>query len=201
MRKLVEATLVSLDGPVASPEEWALPYWDEENKNYAHAQLAEVDAFLLGRVTYEKFAAAWSQITSDGYFDTINRLPKFVASTTLRETAWNATLIEGDVAAEVARLKNQPGKTIMKYGTGQLDRTLVQHGLIDEFHFSLFPLVVGGSQRLFDGIDTSGLRLKLTDTKTFGNGIVQLTYIPEQALVGYNRSAEEIAGDRRPPGN
>jgi dihydrofolate reductase len=73
MRKLIEATLVSLDGVVGSPEEWALPSWDEENKEYAHAQLADVDAFLLGRVTYEKFAAAWSQVTGDPYLDTINR--------------------------------------------------------------------------------------------------------------------------------
>jgi dihydrofolate reductase len=178
MRKLVEATLVSLDGVVGSPEEWALPYWDEENKNYARAQLADVDAFLLGRVTYEKFAAAWSQVTGDPYLDTINRLPKFVASASLRETTWNATPITGDVAAEVARLKSQSGKTIMKYGTGQLDRTLISHGLIDEFHFSVFPLTVGRGLRLFEGIDISGLALKLTGTKTFANGIVQLSYVP-----------------------
>jgi dihydrofolate reductase len=179
MRKLIEATLVSLDGVVGSPEQWALPYWDAENKDYAHAQLAEVDAFLLGRVTYEKFAAAWSQVSGDLYLDTINRLPKFVASASLQETTWNATPITGDVAAEVARLKNQPGKTIMKYGTGQLDRTLISHALIDEFHFSVFPLTVGRGLRLFEGIDTSGLALKHTVTKTFANGIVQLTYVPQ----------------------
>ena len=179
MRKLVEATLVSLDGVVGSPEEWALPYWDEANKNYAHAVLTEVDAFLLGRVTYEKFVAAWSQVSGDPYLDAINRLPKFVASASLRETTWNATLITGDAAAEIARLKSQPGKTIMKYGTGQLDRTLIGHGLIDEFHFSVFPLAVGSGLRLFEGIDTSGLSLKLTGTKAFGNGIVQLTYVPQ----------------------
>lgn len=178
MRKLVEATLVSLDGVVGSPEEWALPYWDEENKNYAHAALAEADTFLLGRVTYEKFVAAWSQVSGDPYLDTINRLPKFVASASLRETTWNATLIKGDPADEIAGLKSRPGKTIMKYGTGQLDRTLIGHGLIDEFRFSVFPLVVGSGLRLFEGIDTSGLSLTLTGTKTFANGIVQLTYIP-----------------------
>ena len=96
----------------------------------------------------------------------------------LRETTWNATPITGDVAAEVARLKSQPGKTIMKYGTGQLDRTLISHGLIDEFHFSVFPLTVGRGLRLFEGIEISGLALKLTGTKTFANGIVQLSYIP-----------------------
>ena len=151
MRKLVEATLVSLDGVVGSPEEWTLPYWDQENRDYAHAQLADMDAFVLGRVTYEKFAAAWSPVSGDPYLDRINRLPKFVASASLRETTWNATLIHGDAAAEVARLKSRPGKTLLKYGTGQLDRTLISHSLIDEFHFSVFPLgcraCLAGSQR------------------------------------------------------
>jgi dihydrofolate reductase len=124
MRKLIEATLVSLDGVVGSPQEWALPRWDDENKAYAQAALADVGAFLLGRVTYEMFAAAWSPITGDPYYDMISRLPKFVASASLAETTWNATLIKGDVAAEVARLKSEPGKAIMKYGTSGLDRTL-----------------------------------------------------------------------------
>jgi hypothetical protein len=96
MRKLIEATFVSLDGVVESPKTWALPYFDDENKNYSLVRLSEVDAFLLGRVTYEKFAARWSQIKGDAYFDKINSLPKFVASTTLRETTWNAALIKGD---------------------------------------------------------------------------------------------------------
>jgi dihydrofolate reductase len=179
MRKLIESTFMSLDGVVGSPEKWALPYFDDENKNYALSRLSEVDAFLLGRVTYEKFAARWSQIKGDDYFDRINSLPKFVASRTLRETTWNATLIKGDVADEVSKLKNQPGKNIMKYGTSQLDHTLIEHNLIDEFHFSIFPITVGNGQRLFDGIDTSHLNLKLTGTTTFNNGIVILTYVPK----------------------
>jgi hypothetical protein len=109
MRKLVEATLVSLDGVVGSPEEWALPYWDEENKDYAHAQLAEVDAFLLGRVTYENFVAAWSQVSGDPYIDTINRMPKFVASASLREMTWNATPITGDVVERLHVRHQHPG--------------------------------------------------------------------------------------------
>jgi dihydrofolate reductase len=179
MRKLIEATFVSLDGVVGSPEKWALPYWNEENKRDALSRLSDFDAFLLGRVTYEKFAASWSQIKGDAYFDTINSLPKYVASTTLRDTMWNATVIKGDVADAVAKLKNQPGKNIMKYGTSQLDRTLIRHNLIDEFHFSLFPVAVGVGQRLFEGIDTSHLKLELTDTTTFSNGVVVLTYIPK----------------------
>src|SRR5262245_38711541 len=139
MRKVIEATFVSLDGMVESPEKWALPYFDDENKNYALSRLADVDAFLLGRVTYEKFAARWPQIKGDPYFDKINGLPKFVASTTLRDTTtWNASLIQGDVADEVSKLKRQPGKNIMKYGTSRLDRILIEHNLIDEFHFSIF---------------------------------------------------------------
>ena len=107
MRKLVEATLVSLDGVVGSPEEWALPYWDEENKDYAHAQLAEVDAFLLGRVTYEKFAAAWSQVSGDPYLDTINRLPRVRRLGEPAATTWIAARLVGDVAADVVRLKSR----------------------------------------------------------------------------------------------
>jgi dihydrofolate reductase len=179
MRKLIEATLVSLDGVVGSPEEWALPYWDDENKAHALSQLSEVDAFLLGRVTYEKFVASWSHVKGDDYLDRINSLPKFVASTTLRETTWNAKRIQGDVAAEVSKLKSQPGKDIMKYGTSQLDRTLIQHHLIDEFHFSIFPIIVGRGKRLFEGIDTTHLNLKLIGATTFSNGIVYLTYVPK----------------------
>ena len=181
MRKLVEATFVSLDGVVGSPEKWALPYWDAENKDYALSRLSEFDAFLLGRVTYEKFAASWSQIRGDDYFDKINSLPKFVPSTTLTEATWNATLIKGDVASEVSKLKKQSGKNIIKYGAGQLDRTLIQHNLIDEFHFSLFPVAIGSGQRLFEGIDTAHLKLKLTGTTRFSNGVVVLTYVPTGA--------------------
>src|SRR5262252_2902043 len=98
MRKLVEATFVSLDGVMESPERWALPLWGKAEKDAALRQLNEFDAFLLGRATYEKFAAAWSQIKGDPYFDRINSLPKFVASKTLKDTTWNATLLPGDVA-------------------------------------------------------------------------------------------------------
>jgi dihydrofolate reductase len=178
MRKLVSSTFVSLDGVVGSPEKWASPHWDEENKSYALAQLAECDTFLLGRVTYEKFAASWPKLAGDPYFDRINGLPKLVASTTLRETTWNASRIQGDVAAEIAKLKKQPGKTIMKYGITRLDRTLIEHGLIDELHFSIFPIALGSGPHLFAGIDTSRLRLRLTNTKAFASGIVIHSYAP-----------------------
>src|SRR5215467_7789599 len=107
MRKLVEATFVSLEGVIESPERWALPLWGKAEKDAALRQLDEFDAFLLGRTTYEKFAAAWSQIKGDPYFDRINSLPKFVPSTTLKDTTWNATLLQSDAAEAVRRLKRQ----------------------------------------------------------------------------------------------
>jgi dihydrofolate reductase len=130
-----------------------------------------------GRKTYEGFAEAWPSRTGDEYSDRINSLPKYVASTTLRETKWNATLISGDVADEVAKLKQQPGQNILKFGTGELDRALTQHNLIDEFHFWCFPVFAGSVQRLFDGFDTT--HLKLVDTTTFSTGIVVHVYSPK----------------------
>src|SRR5215467_15566485 len=153
MRKLVEATFVSLDGVI--------------------------DALLLGRATYEKFAATWSQIKGDPYFDKINSMPKFVASRTLKDTTWNATLVPGDAAEAVRRLKAQRGKDIVKYGTGSFDRTLIEHGLIDEFHLSIFPITVGTGQRLFQDVGPSIPKLKLTDTKALDSGVVVLTYAPD----------------------
>ena len=99
------------------------------------------------------------------------------ASTTLQETTWNATLIAGDLADEVAKLKQQSGQNILKFGTGELDRTLMPHNLVDEFHFWLFPVVAGSGQRLFDGLDTT--HLNLLGTTTFSSGIVVLTYTPK----------------------
>jgi dihydrofolate reductase len=177
MRKLIEATLVSLDGIVESPWEWTGAHFGEESKRHSLAELEQADTFLLGRVTYEKFVATWPHIQGEAYFDRINSMPKLVASTTLRDVTWNATVIEGDVAETLARLKRQPGKNIVKYGTGRLTRTLVEHNLIDEFHLSVVPVVVGGGQRLFEGVDPAEFCLELAETKTFESGIVTLTYV------------------------
>jgi len=177
MRKLVESTFVTLDGVISSPEEWGPPYWNDEHNAYAHGLLFASDALLLGRETYEGFAEAWPSRTGDEYSDRINSLPKYVASNTLQDTKWNAELIAGDVADEVVKLKQQPGQNILKFGTGELDRTLMQNGLIDEFHFWLFPVVAGSGQRLLDGIDIT--HLNLAATKTLSTGIVVLTYTPK----------------------
>ena len=121
-------------------------------------------------------AAYWSPL--DGpWADTINLMPKFVASKTLKTTTWNATLLPGDVVEAVRALKQQPGRNIIKYGGGELDRTLIPHQLIDEFQIYVFPVTVGQGVRLFEGVDPDALRLTLTGTTSLANGIVQLTYV------------------------
>ena len=176
MRKLVESTFVTLDGVISSPQEWSPPYWDDEHAGYARELLFSADALLLGRVTYEGFAEAWPARSGDEYTDRINAMPKHVASRTLTEASWNATVIDGDVADGVAKLKAEPGDDLLKFGTGELDRTLLANGLIDELHLWVFPVLAGSGQRLIEGVDTT--HLKLNDVTRFGSGIVVLVYSP-----------------------
>jgi dihydrofolate reductase len=178
MRKLVESTFMTLDGVIESPQEWSPPYWDEEHAAYARKLLFAADALLLGRVTYEGFAQAWPARSGDEYTDRINAMPKYVASRTLQEATWNATVIQGDVADEVERLKREPGEDILKFGTGEVDRTLLANGLIDELHVWVFPVLVGKGQGLIDGIETT--HLNLVETTRFASGIVVLTYAPKE---------------------
>jgi dihydrofolate reductase len=164
----------------------------EEREKFKFDELAASDALLLGRVTYEGFAAAWPSMMEQyegprrtelqEYTDMMNGYPKHVASTTLQEPLeWNnSTLIEGEVAEEVSRLKQQPGKDILVFGSGDLVNTLMQHDLIDEYRLMVFPLVVGSGKRLFrEGIDD--MVLYLVDTQTLGSGVVVLTYWPAQS--------------------
>jgi dihydrofolate reductase len=173
MRKLVESTFMTLDGVISNPQEWGRPYWDDEHAGYAAKLLAPADALLLGRATYESFAEAWPPRSGEGA-DKFNSMPKHVASRTLTETTWNASLIEGDVAEAVAGLKAQDGGDIVKYGTGELDKALAERRLVDEFHFWVFPVVAGQGDRLFDGLDLT--TLELVDTNRFASGIVVLVY-------------------------
>jgi dihydrofolate reductase len=171
MRRLVESTFVTLDGVIEDPQNWSPPYWDDEHAAYATKLLWAADALLLGRKTYEGFAQAWpSRAGANEYTDRINAMPKHVASRTLKETTWNASVLEGDTAEAVAKLKEQPGDNLLKFGTGELDRTLLENRLVDEFHFWVFPVLAGGGQRLIEGIDTT--HLELLDTSRFASGIV-----------------------------
>ena len=177
MRKLVESTFVTRDGVISAPQEWGPPYWDDEHVAYASKLLFVADALLLGRATYEGFAQAWPSRSGDPFTDRINAMPKFVASNTLQTASWNASVIRGDIATEVGKLKDQPGESLLKYGTGELDRTLMRHNLVDEFHFWLFPVFAGKGEHLFDGFDLT--HLKLLDSTTFRSGIVVLVYGPK----------------------
>ncbi|NUS45332.1 MAG: hypothetical protein HOQ24_16790 [Mycobacteriaceae bacterium] len=176
MRKLIESTFVTLDGAISAPEKWGRPYFDEEYTAYARDLLFASDALLLGRRTYEDFARVWPRMEAvEGeYAVRINSLPKYVASRTLTETTWNATILDGDVAKEVAGLKEQPGQNILKFGTGELDRTLLEHKLVDEYHFWMYPTIAGRGERLLDGLDTT--HLKLIKTTTFASGVIVLAY-------------------------
>ena len=184
MRKLIECTLMTIGGDIGSPDRWGAPFIDEEHSQYANRLLSEADALLLGRVTYEHFSKAYpamasgTKMGSPEFIQRMNSIPKYVASTTLRDLTWNAQLLQGDTAEAVAELKRQPGKNLLKYGTGALDRTLLAHGLIDELHLWVHPVATGNAQRLFDGIvDT--LQLNLVDVHRFKSGIVVLVYSPK----------------------
>jgi dihydrofolate reductase len=176
-RKLVESTFVTLDGVISDPQVWGPPYWDDQHSAYAAKLLDPAEAMLLGRATYEVFAEAWPQRSGDPYTDKINAMPKYVASRTLQDAKWNAQVIENDAAEAVAALKAQDGGDLLKFGTGELDRTLLDNRLVDEYHFWMFPVIAGGGQHLLDGIDIAHLTLQ--DVSRFDSGIVVLVYGPK----------------------
>ena len=177
MGKLVESTFVTLDGVIGEPQVWGPPYWDDEHNAYAGKLLGTSEALLLGRETYEGFAQAWGARSGDDYTDTINAMPKHVASRTLTEATWNASIIDGDVATAVRELKDRQAGDLLKFGTGELDLTLIGEGLVDELHLWVFPVIAGGGQRLLDGIDTT--HLALLDTTPLKSGIVVHVYGPK----------------------
>jgi dihydrofolate reductase len=179
MGKLIESTFVSLDGIISEPQRWSPPYWDAEHAGYASKLLYDSEALLLGRKTYDGFAPAWSSRSGDPFTERINAMPKYVASRTLTDPTWNSTVIGGeDVAADVARLKKRSTQNLLKYGTGELSKTLLKSGLVDEFHFWIFPVVAGTGDRLFEGgLDLT--HLQLVDSTTFKSGIVVHVYSPK----------------------
>ena len=169
MRKLIESTHVALGGEIGSPQNWAFPYLDDEHMRYATDLLAGADALLLGRRTYEGLSAGYTAMASTPFVNRMNAILKYVASRTLKETTWNATVIPGDVADFVADLKRQPGGTIVKYGNGPLDQLLMANNLIDEFHLLLTPVAAGSGQHLFEEIHETP-QLSLADVRRFASG-------------------------------
>ncbi len=190
MSNVVVTEFLTLDGVMEAPGgefhpdgkgAWTFQFFNDEAGKFKFDELFAADALLLGRVTYQHFAAAWPSMTDEeGFADRMNSLPKFVASTTLQEPLeWNATLIQGDVAEAVSKLKQQPGQDILICGSADLVYTLMPHDLIDEFRLMLFPVILGSGKRLFrEGIASTALRL--VETKTFSSGVVVLSYAPDR---------------------
>ena len=174
-RKLIESTLVSLDGVIESPDRWAR--FDGEATELAMRELDKYDAFVMGRETYDRFRALWGP-GGNPYADKVNAMPKYVASRSLTEMTWNATLLGDDIVDAIEQLKAQPGKDLIKYGTSRLDATLLGAHLVDELRLWIQPVVVGSGQRLFEGIDPSTLHLELADVRKLANNSVILTYTP-----------------------
>ncbi len=183
MRKVVVSEFVSLDGVMEEPG-WTFRFESEDRDAFKFNELAAAEALLLGRVTYEGFAAAWPGMEEETgeYGAWMNGYPKHVVSATLEEPLeWrNSALIKGDLAGEVAALKDQPGKDILVFGSADLVNTLTRLDLVDEYRLMVFPVVVGRGKRLFEeGLDTKNLRL--VDSKVFESGAVVLTYTPAEA--------------------
>ncbi|HET7269862.1 MAG TPA: dihydrofolate reductase family protein [Rubrobacter sp.] len=182
MRKLAAFELISVDGVMESPEEWASPYSDDEMNEANVAGMAASDALLLGRNTYEALAAFWpNQPGGTPMVDHINSVRKFVVSATLEgNPEWNNSVLisgsEGNVAQEIAELKRQPGKGITVLGSGVLVRSLLREGLLDELTLMVHPVILGSGKRLFDEGEQRSLELE--DATAFGSGVVSLVYRP-----------------------
>jgi dihydrofolate reductase len=177
---VIASEFVSLDGVIENPV-WTFRFTGEEQQRFKYDELSAADALLLGRVTYEGFAAAWPHMTEQAreYADMMNGYPKYVVSRTLEEPlGWNnSSLIKGDVAEEISELKRQPGEDILILGSSSLVNDLMRYGLIDEYRLMVFPVVLGSGQRLFgDGVEETDLELVGNDS--FETGVVVLTYRP-----------------------
>src|SRR2546422_2584089 len=188
MRRIVISEFVYLDGVVEDPggaEKFkhgglSFKFRDGQVPKYKMDELQASDSFLLGRVTYEGFAKAWPSRKDDvGFADKMNYMSKYVVSTTLKELDWNNShLIKTNVVEEVKKLKQQPGKDILVYGSGKLVNTLLKHDLVDELRLMVHPVVLGSGKRLFDDTAETMKGLKLAESKTFPSGIILLSYHP-----------------------
>jgi dihydrofolate reductase len=189
--KLSLTTFLTLDGVYQGPggptEDtsggftqggWLVPFFDEDLGVYMNNIFGPAEGFVLGRKTYDIFAAAWPLMNdpNDPVGSKLNSLPKYVASATLTSAEWeNSTILGGDVVAEVAKLKEQPGAELQIHGSGNLAQTLFDANLIDVFHLIVFPVVLGTGKRLFgDGRTPSSL--KLTDLRSSASGVTMQTF-------------------------
>jgi len=176
--RLVATEYLSLDGVFEEPGQWSGPFFNDEAGQFKWKELQASDALLMGRNTYEGFAAAWPTMPGTGEFgEKMNSMPKYVVSSTLGKVGWaGSKLITGKLFDKVRELKKQPGQDLLLSGSGQLFNALAQENLIDLYRLMLHPIILGKGKRLFaDGVDRRVLTL--TETKAFKGGIVILEYV------------------------
>lgn len=188
MGKIVVSEFVSLDGVMEDPGGaegfrfggWTFPFGSAEQEQYKSNELVKADALLLGRRTYEGFAAAWPAMEGTGaYGEKINSMPKYVVSTTLSDSdaTWNASVLKGDLAEELSRLKQRFDQDILIFGSNQLVHSLIARNLIDEYRLMVFPVMLGAGKRIYpDGGEKK--TLKLVESKPFSSGVTVLAYEP-----------------------
>lgn len=177
--RLVATEYVSLDGVFEEPGLWSGPWFDEDAITFKSEELEAADAQLLGRKTYEGFAAAWPIMEDAGDFGVkMNMMPKYVVSSTLKNPTWtNTTVIAGDVVRAVRELKQKPGGDLLLAGSGQLFNALLRENLLDVVRLMVYPVVLGKGPRLFAG-EGAQRNFELSDVKRFAKGIVVLEYVP-----------------------
>ena len=182
MRRVVNSTYLSLDGVVQLPERWTFDYRDEAANAFAHEQLDASDAILMGRHTYDIFAAVWPTAReATGMADRMNALPKYVVSDSLTEPEWNNTTVipRADLPSRIRELKDEPGQDIIQYGYGDVTAALLAEGLLDELRIWLHPVLVGGkdpeAHLARAGAEAT---FRLVDVKTYDSGVAILSYQP-----------------------
>lgn len=177
MRDLVVTTFLSLDGVMEAPA-WTVPYWNDDIAKFKGDETSASDALLLGRVTYQGFAAAWPESKDEGaaYFNSVR---KYVVSTTLDKAEWNnSVLIKDNIVEAIARLKQQEGKDIAVHGSATLVQTLMKHDLVDRYRLLVYPVVLGKGTRLFQDGTTATLRL--VSAQSLSSGVAALLYEPDR---------------------
>lgn len=176
MAKIIVTEFITLDGVIHAPNEWSFPYWNDEIADFKNKEIKDVGAMLLGRVTYEGFAAAWPGRTDEaGYADKFNSMPKYVVSTTMEKADWNnSKIINENIFDEIRKLKKESKDDIIIFGSGKLIKSLIKNDLIDQYQLLVYPLVIGKGNRLFD--EESNAKLKLLESKQYTTGVVLLKY-------------------------
>lgn len=177
MRNIVVTEFLSLDGVMENPA-WTFRYWNDDIAKFKGDETEGSDALLLGRVTYQGFAAAWPESKDEGaaYFNSVR---KYVVSTTLDKVDWNnSTLIKDHIVEEITKLKQQDGQDLIVHGSATLVQMLMQHDLVDRYRLLVYPVVLGQGKRLFK--EGSTATLKLVTSQSFSSGVAALVYEPER---------------------